>query len=117
MMVRCGACRTQFDAPGPGRYSCPACGSVNMIRDQGGAPPPGAPGGYPSAPGVQGGQQAPPPPPPPERPVPKIKCPECGFEFHVGEVARVVCPMCSAEVKTGIVDDPEETTADSESEE
>jgi predicted Zn-ribbon and HTH transcriptional regulator len=49
--------------------------------------------------------------------VPKIKCPECGFEFHVGEVARVVCPMCSAEVKTGIVDDPEETTADSESEE
>jgi uncharacterized Zn finger protein (UPF0148 family) len=65
---------------------------------------------------VQGGQQAP-PPPPPERQVPKIKCPECGFEFHVGEVARVVCPMCSAEVKTGIVDDPEETTADSESEE
>lgn len=87
-----------------------------MIRDQGGAPPPTAPGGYPTAPGVQGGQQAP-PPPPPERPVPKIKCPECGFEFHVGEVARVVCPMCSAEVKTGIADDPEETTEDSESEE
>ncbi len=116
MMVRCGACRTQFDAPGPGRYSCPACGSVNMIRDQGGAPPPAAPGGYPAAPGVQGGQQAP-PPPPPERTVPKIKCPECGFEFHVGEVARVVCPMCSSEVKTGIVDDPEEITEDSDSEE
>ncbi len=117
MMVRCGACRAQFDAPGPGRYSCPACGSVNMIRDQAGAPPAGAPGSYPTAPGVQGGQQAPPPPPPPERPVPKIKCPECGFEFHVGEVARVVCPMCSSEVKTGIVDDPEETTEDADSEE
>ncbi len=116
MMVRCGACRTQFDAPGPGRYSCPACGSVNMIRDQGGAPPPAAPGGYPAAPGVQGGQQAS-PPPPVERPVPKIKCPECGFEFHVGEVARVVCPMCSSEVKTGIVDDLEETTEDADSEE
>jgi len=109
MMVRCGACRTQFDAPGPGRYSCPACGSVNMIRDQGGGAPPPQPtaGGYPTAPGVQGGQ-ATPPPPPSERPVPKIKCPECDFEFHVGEVARVVCPMCSAEVRTGIVDDSDE---------
>jgi hypothetical protein len=26
----------------------------------------------------------------------------------VGEVARVVCPMCSAEVRTGIVDDSDE---------
>ena len=109
MMVRCGACRTQFDAPGPGRYSCPACGSINMIRDQGGAPPPPqqAPGGYPSAPGVQ--TPGAPPPPPPEKVVPKITCPECEFEFHVGEVARVVCPMCSAEVRTGLVeDDPDD---------
>lgn len=105
MMVRCGACRTQFDAPGPGRYSCPACGSVNMIREQPAAPPPQQ-GGYPTAPGVGG-----PPPPPPEKVVPKIKCPECGFEFHVGEVARVVCPMCSAEVRTGLVDEPEDDAA------
>ncbi len=116
MMVRCGACRSQFDAPGPGRYACPACGSVNMIREQaGGAPPPQpAPsGGYPSAPGV-----APtPPPPPPERVVPKIACPECGFSFHVGEVAKVICPMCSQEVVTGLAeleDEPETKTDDSE---
>jgi hypothetical protein len=86
-----------------------------MIRDQGGAPPATA-GGYPTAPGVQGGQAAP-PPPPSERPVPKIKCPECDFEFHVGEVARVVCPMCSAEVRTGIVDDPDDDGADRGTEE
>lgn len=105
MMVRCGACRTQFDAPGPGRYSCPACGSVNMIREQPPAPPPSQ-GGYPTAPGVQS-----PPQPPAEKVVPRITCPECGFEFHVGEVARVVCPMCSAEVRTGLVDEPEEGPA------
>lgn len=102
MMVRCGACRSQFDAPGPGRYACPACGSVNMIREQ--APQSqqatGGSGGYPVAPGV-----APtPPPPPPERTVPKIECPECGYSFHVGEVAKVICPMCSSEVITGLVD-------------
>lgn len=119
MMVRCGACRSQFDAPGPGRYACPACGSVNMIREQaGGAPPPSAgPGGYPTAPGVAPMPPAP-PPPPPERVVPKIECPECGFSFHVGEVAKVICPMCSNEVVTGLValdeDEPDPTDTDSE---
>jgi uncharacterized Zn finger protein (UPF0148 family) len=103
MMVRCGACRTQFDAPGPGRYSCPACGSVNMIRDNSGAAP--ASGGYPSAPGVQ--TERVPPPPPPERIVPKITCPECEFSFYAGDVAVVVCPNCTAEVPTGLVDAPE----------
>lgn len=105
MMVRCGACRSQFDAPGPGRYACPACGSVNMIREQAGAPPASSgPGGYPAAPGV-----APTPPaPPPERAVPKIQCPECGFSFHVGEVAKVICPMCSQEVVTGLAELEEE---------
>lgn len=117
MMVRCGACRTQFEAPGPGRYSCPACGSVNMIREQPGAVPPQQ-HGYPTAPGVQ--PPGVPPPPPPERTVPKIECPECGFGFHVGEVARVVCPMCSAEVKTGLVEDDtvdDASAADGDSEE
>ncbi len=114
MMVRCGACRTQFDAPGPGRFSCPACGSINMIRDASGATPPPPPqqqrtGGYPTAPGVQGGGvPPPPPPPPPDKPVPKIDCPECGFSFHVGEVAMVVCPNCTAEVPTGLVEFPNE---------
>lgn len=107
MMVRCGACRSQFDAPGPGRYACPSCGSVNMIREQ--APPPqqpaGGAGGYPVAPGVA---PTPPPPLPPERTVPKIECPECGYSFHVGQVAKVICPMCSEEVVTGLVDVDEE---------
>jgi hypothetical protein len=35
----------------------------------------------------------------------------------VGEVARVVCPMCSAEVRTGIVDDPDEDNGADESSE
>ncbi|MDH3463492.1 MAG: hypothetical protein OEM32_07705 [Acidimicrobiia bacterium] len=50
--------------------------------------------------------------------MPKIECPECGFSFHVGEVAKVICPMCSNEVVTGLValdeDEPEPTDADSE---
>ncbi len=94
-----------------------------MIREQPGAAPPTPPqqqpGPYPTAPGVQA-PGGPPPPPPPDKPVPKIKCPECQFEFHVGEVARVVCPMCSAEVRTGLVDDAEEETtpaSDGDSEE
>lgn len=114
-MVRCGSCRTQFDAPGPGRYSCPSCGSVNVVRDPGAAQPPPAeaPGGYPTAPGA-----GMPPPPPPDRPTPpRIDCPKCGFSFHVGEVAKVVCPNCNSEVVTGLVeleDEPEVADADSE---
>lgn len=37
--------------------------------------------------------------------MPKIECPECGFGFIVGPVATVTCPMCSAEVSTGIEGD------------
>lgn len=98
MIVRCGACRTQFDVPGEGRYACPVCGSVNMVRGRpaangpGGAPPPGSmpPTGGPD-----------PMPSPPDRPSPKVTCPECGFSFIVGDIAVAVCPMCSAEVPTG----------------
>jgi DNA-directed RNA polymerase subunit RPC12/RpoP len=112
MRVRCGACRTQFEVTGSGRFACPVCGSINVVRDGGQAPPtesppPGAMGGYPTAPGVGGQAQPPPtpPPPPPEQPMPKIECPECGFSFIVGPVATVTCPMCSAEVDTGISED------------
>lgn len=108
MIVRCGACRTQFDVPGEGRFACPVCGSVNMVRGRaggsapGGAPPPGSmpPTGGPP-PGA--GQPTPtaPPPPPPDAPSPKIECPECGFSFIVGDIAVAVCPMCAAEVPTG----------------
>lgn len=116
MRVRCGACRTQFEVPGAGRFACPVCGSVNVVRN--GAenantnqtseqPAPGTMGGYPTAPGVAGGPppNQPPPPPPPEQPMPKIECPECGFKFIVGQVAAVTCPMCSSEVATGIEED------------
>lgn len=114
MRVRCGACRTQFEVAGSGRFSCPVCGSINVVRDGGQASPPetappGAMGGYPTAPGVGGEpQQMTPPPPPPEQPMPKIDCPECGFSFIVGLVPTVTCPMCSAEVETGIENDDAE---------
>jgi Zn finger protein HypA/HybF involved in hydrogenase expression len=121
MRVRCGACRTQFEVSGAGRFACPVCGSVNVVRNGGGAsggpaaePPPQAQsgmGGYQAAPGVVPG--GPPPqqqqrPPEPEQPMPKIECPECAFTFIVGQVATVTCPMCSAEVSTGIEEDDTE---------
>lgn len=120
MRVRCGACRTQFEVAGAGRFACPVCGSINVVRngaDAGGAAggpaqqeaPPGQMGGYQAAPGAVPGapprQQ--PPPPKPEEPMPKIECPECGFSFIVGKVSTVTCPMCSAEVTTGIEEDEE----------
>lgn len=119
MRVRCGACRTQFEVAGAGRYACPVCGSVNVVRNGAGgqAPPPGGEqpsaspgtmGGYQTAPGVGqpgSGQAQPPPPPSHEEPMPKIECPECEFTFIVGKVATVTCPMCSAEVPTGIEED------------
>lgn len=99
MIVRCGACQTQFDVPGAGRFSCPACGSVNMVRTRAGEGPMGVPPVAP--PPGDGGLATPPPPPPPDPPSPKVECPECGFSFIVGDVATAVCPMCSAEVATG----------------
>lgn len=65
-------------------------------------------GGYPTAPGVAPGAGSPPPPPAPpkpEQPMPKIDCPECGYNFIIGPVATVTCPMCAAEVSTGIEED------------
>lgn len=115
MRVRCGACRTQFEVPGAGRFACPVCGSVNVVRNgAGGDVPPEPPtqppqqgmGGYQTAPGVvPGGAPQPPPPPKPEQPMPKIECPECGYSFIIGPVAKVTCPMCAADVDTGIEED------------
>jgi len=110
MRVRCGACRTQFDAPGAGRFACPVCGSVNVVRDKGAAGAQTA-AGYPAGPGAPapgapgpGGRppSSPPPPPPPDEPMPKIACPECEFTFIIGPATKVICPNCSAEVETGI---------------
>lgn len=95
MRVRCGACRTQFEVAGAGRFACPVCGSVNVVKDGVAAEAP--PQGY-----------APPPEPPAPPPVlPRISCPECGFSFVVGEIAVATCPMCSAEVPTGLEDESE----------
>ncbi|MGA7228353.1 MAG: hypothetical protein WBZ45_09125 [Acidimicrobiia bacterium] len=104
MMVRCGACRNQFDVPGAGRFACPVCGSVNVVREQGSAPAP-EPGPYPTAPNAMGDSGlVQPPPPPPSKPAPKVDCPECDFTFYVGEIAIATCPNCGAEVETGMAD-------------
>lgn len=112
MRVRCGACRTQFEVAGAGRFACPVCGSINVVRNGADAAPPQQEtiGGYAAAPGV-GSPGAPPPPsppPPPEQPMPKIECPECGFSFIIGPVSTVTCPMCSTEVDTGVGEDDTE---------
>ena len=109
MNVRCGSCRTEFEVPGAGRFACPVCGSVNVVRDGSAAPPPSSVGGYPAAPGTAPGvppPPSPPPPPPPEVPSTKIECPDCGFSFIVGDIAVALCPMCGFEVVTG-KDEPE----------
>ncbi len=111
MKVRCGACRTEFDVAGAGRYPCPVCDSVNVVRDANGEEQPQTFGGYPTAPGVgdAGAPPPPPPPPPPDEPLPHIDCPDCGFNFIVGKIAVATCPNCAAEVDTGIeIEDDEE---------
>lgn len=115
MKVRCGSCRTEFDVSGAGRFPCPVCGSVNVVREKAAPEASAAPtevGGYPAAPGVgspgPGPGSPPPPPPPPDLPMPKIECPECGFKFIVGMIPVVTCPMCSTEVETGIEEDSAE---------
>lgn len=91
MMVRCGSCRNQFDVPGPGRFTCPVCGSVNSVRAAAGAPPP--PAGQPPA--------STPVPRPPDPPSPRVTCSSCDFTFIVGQVAEATCPNCGAAVATG----------------
>ena len=83
MIVGCGKCGTRFEVPGPGRVSCPACGTANEIA----AGPPGGPEPAP-APAPAG------PPPAPAAPPRRMTCPACGFSFLVGEVAEAPCPNC-----------------------
>jgi len=85
MIVKCGRCQTQFDVPGPGRFNCPACGTVNELRD------PGAAAG--------GHLETPPPPPPPDEPSPRVECSSCGLSFIVGEVESAPCPNCGIDVE------------------
>ena len=104
MKVRCGACRTEFDVPGAGRFPCPSCGTVNAV---GGAQPPppsfGGPGaGFPPPPGASGE-----PEPPAELPidVSRVECPDCSFSFLVGEVETAPCPNCGNGVQVGSADE------------
>jgi hypothetical protein len=96
MMVRCGACRNQFDVPGPGRFSCPVCGSVNAVRAAPGTPPPAG----------NGPAGVPPPPRPPDPPSPRVTCPQCEFTFIVGQVVEAKCPNCGSTVSTGLQEAP-----------
>lgn len=96
MMVRCGSCRNQFDVPGPGRFTCPVCGSVNSVR--------AAPGAEQQAP--NGPAASPPPPRPPDPPSPRVTCPTCEFGFIVGQVAEAKCPNCGSMVPTGVEEAP-----------
>ena len=99
MMVRCGACRSSFDVPGPGKHRCPACGATNQVAGAApaGAAPPG-PGPQPTNSPLGGAPQSAAPPP---IDISKIRCGECNFEFIVGEVEVAACPNCRAEVPVG----------------
>lgn len=108
MRVRCGACRTQFEVAGAGRFACPVCGSVNVVRGDSAPPPDQGMGGYPTAP-APAMTPEPPPTPAPAPPLPRISCPECEFSFVVGNIAVATCPNCDAEVPTGLeIDEPTE---------
>jgi len=113
-MVRCGACRTEFDAPGEGRHACPTCGAINQVSaaprstDEAPSPtppsaaPPAAPS-TPTSPITPGAQGVVPEPPgiQPEAAAPpnEVQCSECEFEFFVGDIEVASCPNCGTEVK------------------
>jgi Zn finger protein HypA/HybF involved in hydrogenase expression len=80
VIVRCGRCGTEFQVPGPGRYTCPACGTANEVRGAG--------------PEIS----RPEPPPAPEHPSPRVVCPACDFSFIVGSIEMATCPNCGEAV-------------------
>ena len=82
MIVRCGRCRTQVEVPGPGRYACPACGTLMEVQPR----------------EADSGLVTPPPPAPAPPPTPRVECPECGFHFIVGAVGSAPCPNCGTPV-------------------
>lgn len=91
MRVRCGRCRMELEVSGPGRFSCPTCGTVNEVREAAEGPmwaPRASPG-------------------PSSSPSPKVTCPDCGFQFIVGEIETAICPNCSAEVPVSADSDRE----------
>ncbi len=100
MMIRCGACRASFDVPGAGRHQCPACGATNQVTPPEAGHGEHSHGEEASAPMMPGGAPAPPPVVPPAK-ISDVVCPDCGWEFMVGEVDVAICPNCRAEVSLG----------------
>ncbi|MDH3731190.1 MAG: hypothetical protein OES13_08730 [Acidimicrobiia bacterium] len=100
MKVRCGACRTEFEAEAEGRHACPTCGAVNEVS----ATPP--PQGSPAAPDQPAAPLAAAPPtaggsvgaPAPAPALTKVACDQCSFEFVVGDIEVATCPNCSSQV-------------------
>ncbi len=96
MKVRCGACRTEFDAATEGRHACPTCGAVNQVSSMPSAQE------APVPPMTVPSDSAPPPAAseaPPPTTLAKVACDQCSFEFIVGDIEIANCPNCSAEVK------------------
>ena len=56
MRVRCGRCRAEFEAVGPGRHPCPGCGVTNEVL--GGQPDDRSPASSPAAPAPPGGRRS-----------------------------------------------------------
>src|SRR5690606_14191325 len=99
---RCRACRTQFEVAGAGRFACPVCGSVNVVR--GASPQDKEMGVYPTA----GGMATEQPQPHPAPVLPPFHCPARELRLVVARIAVAACPNCNAEVPTG--QETEETT-------
>jgi Zn finger protein HypA/HybF involved in hydrogenase expression len=80
MRLRCGRCRTTFEAP-PGTTqttACPACGTSNRV-------PVNPPDLAPASPPSHG----------------RVSCTVCGHGFVVGAVNVAMCPNCRSEVTVG----------------
>jgi DNA-directed RNA polymerase subunit RPC12/RpoP len=99
MIVRCGRCRSELEIPGPGEFVCPACGTRNVAKG-GAAADPFSIADNPAASGltVPGGAPVPAPPPGPPVDIRWGVCPSCGHRFAMGEVERITCPNCRAEL-------------------
>jgi DNA-directed RNA polymerase subunit RPC12/RpoP len=94
MIVRCGRCQAELEVPGAGEFVCPACGSRNVVRSPAASGPAAYDLGNLSVPG----QRPAAPSPDPQSGVRWEQCPRCDHRFAMGEVERVTCPNCRAEL-------------------
>ena len=100
MIVRCGRCRAELEVAGSGEFLCPACGTRNVVRGGGRPADPYAVGGNVSGLTVPGGMPATGAPPATDTtPANWGRCPSCSHRFAMGEVDKVTCPNCRAELQ------------------